>query len=154
MRPVVGVLDNLRSALNVGTILRTADGAGLNHLHLCGFTPTPENPKVAKTSLGSEDSVGWSHHFNALDCAAALRADGFQLWALEATAASEPLLEVIPPPADARIALVVGNEVDGVDADLLVLADRVVHLPMQGNKSSLNVGVAFGIAAYHLSFAS
>lgn len=152
VRPIVGVLDNLRSALNVGTILRTADGAGLRHLHLCGFTPTPENPKVAKTSLGSQDAIGWTHHCNTLDCAAALRADGFELWALEAAPSSAPLFAMPGPAPDARIAIIVGNEVDGVDTDLLTLADRVVHLPMQGEKSSLNVGVAFGIAAYWLTF--
>lgn len=151
-RTIVGVLDNLRSAQNVGTIVRTADGAGLRHLHLCGFTPTPENPKVAKTSLGSQDSIAWTHHFNAIECATALQVEGYELWALEASAASVAVLDLEPSAADAPIALVVGNEVDGVDADLLTMADRVVHLPMQGEKSSLNVGVAFGIAAYHLTF--
>lgn len=152
IRPVVGVLDNLRSALNVGTILRTAEGAGIAHLHLCGFTPTPENPKVAKTSLGAQESIGWTHHFDAIECAAALQADGYELWAVEAAPTSTPLFEVPRPGSDVRVAFIVGNEVDGVDAALLDIADRIVHLPMQGEKSSLNVGVAFGIAAYWLVF--
>lgn len=151
---IVGVLDNLRSALNTGTIIRAADGAGLAHLHLCGYTPTPENPKVAKTSLGSEHAVGWTHHFDALDLARQLKADGYELWALEATLHSVPLFDQQAPGPDTKLAFIVGNEVAGVDPDLLDIADRVVALPMHGTKTSLNVGVAFGIAAYWLGFSS
>jgi len=128
---VVGVLDNVRSALNTGTILRAAEGAGLDHVHLCGITPTPDNPKVIKTALGSEFSVA-------------------QLWVVEVAATAEPLLTQPPPTPDATVAVVVGNEVTGVDPALIERADRLVHLPMVGTKTSLNVGVAFGIAAYWL----
>lgn len=151
-RTVVAILDNLRSALNAGTILRAAEGAGMAHVYVCGFTPTPENPKVLKTSLGSELTIGWSRHLNALDAITLVRAEGYEVWALEATSSST-LLSGAPAPSEApRVAFIVGNEVAGVDPALLERADRVLHLPMQGTKTSLNVGVAFGIAAYQLSF--
>lgn len=151
-RSVVGVLDNLRSAANTGTIIRTADGAGIEHMHLCGFTPTPENRKVLKTSLDSERSIDWSHSFNSLDVADLVKSEGFELWVLEATPDSTPLFDAPGPDEVPRVAFVVGNEVAGVDPGLIERADRVVHLPMQGIKMSLNVSVAFGVAAYWLAF--
>ncbi len=146
------LLDNLRSAWNVGSILRTADGAGVRHLHLCGTTPTPDHPKVAKTSLGAEQQVAWTYHRNVLDAAEALRAEGVALWALETTSESWGLYEAVAALLDGNhppnVALVVGNERAGVDPALLARCDRVVALPMRGGKASLNVAVAFGAAVY------
>jgi len=149
-RRVVAVLDNVRSALNTGTILRAAEGAGIQHVHLCGITPTPENPKVIKTALGSEFSVSWSHHRDAVDLADELQAAETELWAVEVAASAEPLFAQPSPATDVPIAIVVGNEVAGIDPALMERADRLVHLPMTGSKTSLNVGVAFGVAAYWL----
>ena len=149
--PLTALLDNVRSAFNVGSIFRCADGAGVAHLYLCGVTPTPAHPKVAKTALGAEQSVGWSHHANAVDLARQLKAEGELLWALEDGPAAQSLAEVAPP-AGADVILVVGNEVTGVDPGLLALCERTVAIPMWGVKRSLNVAVAFGVAVYALRF--
>ncbi len=148
-RNVIAVLDNIRSVQNVGGIFRSADGAGITHLHLCGITATPKHPKMAKVALGSEQSVAWSYHPNALDLVRELKAEGSAIWALEGGERAQNLTQSV---CDAEtIALVVGNEVTGVDLDILEIAERVVALPMRGVKESLNVATAFSIAAYYLS---
>ena len=150
--PLAALLDNIRSAYNVGAIFRTGDGAGLTHLHLCGITPTPEHPKVAKTGLGGERSLAWSYHANALDAARALVERGHTLWALEKGPGATPLFQLSPPEAPRPLVLVVGNEISGVDPAILDLCQGRVALPMAGVKGSLNVAVAFGVAAYWLAF--
>lgn len=147
------VLDNLRSAFNVGSILRTADGAGVKHAYLCGISPTPDNPKVAKTALSAEFAIPWSYATNGLETVADLKARGLPVWALEGGGAAEQLDELLDQ-TPTRLALVAGNELAGVDPGILRLCDRVVFLPMQGFKRSLNVAVAFGIAIYLVRFAS
>lgn len=153
-RAVVGLLDNLRSTLNVGSIFRTADGAGITRLVLCGITPTPENPKLVKTSLGAEQRIAWQYHRNALAAADALRAEGYLLAALETGAQSQPLYSLpLNRIAGRGLVLIVGNEITGVDPDLLDRCDLHVSLPMRGSKASINVAVAFGAAAYYLTSA-
>ncbi len=139
------LLDNIRSSFNVGSIVRSADGAAFRQIFFCGITPTPTNPKVAKTALGAEQAVAWSQHNNSLACATALRARGYQLWALEEHATAVSLFAT-PMPAGPLL-LIVGNEVTGVDPALLALCDRIVAIPMYGRKRSLNVATAFGSAA-------
>ena len=142
------LLDNIRSAWNVGSILRTADGFGFKHLYLCGITPTPENEAVTKTSLGAEEFVTWSAHKDALKLAGGLKKQGFAIWALEQTDDSESIDTAISSlTADQTTVLVVGSEVTGVDPGILEIADRVVHLTMRGQKRSFNVAVAFAVAA-------
>lgn len=147
--PLVVLVDNVRSLFNVGSIFRSADGAGISHLYLCGITPTPEHPKLAKTALGAEQSVPWTHYKNSLECAQLLVEAGYQLWALEATATATSIFTA-PLPA-APLVLVIGNEVAGVDAGLLAVCAQVVALPMYGAKRSLNVATAFGAAAVLLA---
>jgi len=150
-RDLVGVLDNIRSAWNVGAMVRTADGAGLTHLHLCGISAPPDHPKVAKTSLLDADDLPWTYHRNSLDAAVEIRAQGYELWALETSPESTSLFAPELRDGDQRrIALIVGHERAGVDPELQALADRHVHLPMFGTKSSLNAAVAFGAAIYWL----
>jgi 23S rRNA (guanosine2251-2'-O)-methyltransferase len=139
------LLDNIRSAWNVGAIFRTADGLGVQKLHLCGITPTPENPSVGKTALGADKSIPWTYARNALDAAEKLKAEGTHLWALEQAERAVPVTDRWTA-ADKSIALIVGNEVTGVDPGLLELCERIVYIPMQGKKRSLNVEVAFGVA--------
>lgn len=146
------LLDNIRSLYNVGSIFRTSDGAGARHLHLCGITPTPENPKLKKTALGADEVIGWTYHPDACLAAAMLKARGMRLWALEGGDRSEPLIHALPDIEGPPMVLVLGNEVSGVDPGILAQCDRVVSLPMQGIKSSLNTSVAFGIAVYTLRF--
>jgi len=153
--PVLNViLDNIRSAWNVGSMMRTADGAGVCHVYLCGVSPTPDNPKVAKTALGAEKSLPWSFHANGVEVARKLKDEGVRLWALEGGERSVPLYhsEQDSGSQHAPLALVVGNELTGVDPGLLELCERVVNLPMLGVKGSLNVAVAFGIAVYSIRF--
>ena len=153
VRPSVGLevlLDNIRSLRNVGSMFRTADGVGVGHMHLGGVTPTPDHPKLAKTALGAERTVPWTHYPDATIAAAELVADGKPLWALEGGSRSESVFDV--PELPGPIVLVCGHEVSGVDPRILDLCERVIHLPMLGTKDSLNVSVAFGIAAYALRF--
>lgn len=144
------LLDNLRSTYNVGSLLRTADGAGVAQVHVCGITPRPDHPRVAKTALGAEQTVPWRGHANSLDAAAAARARGLALWVLEAVDGAG---SIFTPPAalPGAILLILGNEVAGVDPDLVAMADRVVAIPMRGGKASLNVATAGGIAIYALT---
>ncbi len=126
------LLDNIRSLHNVGSIFRTADGAGVGHLYLCGITPTPDNPRLAKTALGAQNSVSWSYHVNGVETAVSLQQSGHCLWAIEATSDSCPLFAAPAPPPDRPLVLLIGNEKAGVDPGLLALSEQVVHLPMQG----------------------
>lgn len=150
---VEALLDNIRSVFNVGAMFRTADGAGLRRLYLCGITATPRHPKVAKTALGAEQTTPWTRHRNALDAAQQLQEQGAQLWALERREGSQNLFSTSPRKADAPIVLVVGNERAGIDPQLLARCNRVLHIPMAGKKESLNVAIAFGVAAYYLRHA-
>ncbi|MEZ4449334.1 MAG: TrmH family RNA methyltransferase [Nannocystaceae bacterium] len=146
------LLDNLRSLRNVGAILRSADGVGVRHVHVGGFTPPPDHPGMAKTSLGAERSVAWTRWRDGAAAAEALRARGLRLWALEGGPRSRPLFTAPRLPADAEVALVLGHEVSGVDPRILDLCDAVVRIPMLGIKGSLNVAVAFGVAAYAIRY--
>ncbi len=143
------LLDNIRSTWNVGAMFRTADGAGLQHLYLCGYTATPENPKVGKTALGAEQALTWTHHPNGVEIAQTLRAEGKRLVALEGGERAESIFQVNAWGHD-PVVLVVGNEIAGVDPGILALCDQVVSIPMLGVKESLNAAVAFGIAVYTL----
>jgi 23S rRNA (guanosine2251-2'-O)-methyltransferase len=155
------LLDNIRSAWNVGSILRCADGFGFAYAYLCGITPTPENDIVQKTSLGAEDSVRWSYHKDAVKLVNGLKQEGWKIIALEEderaiaiTDASTAGLDTISKntrstrPSAQREVLIVGNEVTGVDPELLDLCDTIYSIPMHGQKRSFNVAIAFGIAAY------
>lgn len=150
-----GLLDNIRSALNVGAVFRAADGAGLRKLWLGGITPAPtRQTQIAKTALGAEQAVPWESAPNALTLAADLKAQGYTLLALENAPNSRPLFSYRPESSSQNpMLLIVGSEQAGVDPGLLALADETLCLPMSGSKGSLNVAVAFGIAAYWLRFA-
>jgi tRNA G18 (ribose-2'-O)-methylase SpoU len=145
------LLDNIRSAWNVGSILRSADGFGFNHVYLCGITPTADNESVTKTSLGAEDSVPWSYHKDAVRLVKGLKVEGWNVYALEEAARSLALSQFPNSPASNPVVLIVGNEVTGVDPELLDLCDEIFHIPMRGEKKSFNVAIAFGVAAYALT---
>ena len=142
------LLDNIRSAWNVGSILRSADGFGFEHAYCCGITPTPENEAVTKTSLGAEDSVTWSYHKDAVRLVKGLKKEGWKVYALEE---DERAVEIRKEKGGKqRSVLIVGNEVTGVDPELLDLCDAIYFIPMRGEKKSFNVAIAFGIAAFAL----
>lgn len=152
LQPLEVLLDNIRSAHNVGSIFRTADGAGVRHLHLCGVTPTPAQVAVKKTSLDAEKSIPWSYHLNGKLAIQGLKAQNFAIWALETGNDSISLFEVEYPSSTQPILLVVGNEISGIDPGILMLAERKVSIPMRGLKESLNVSNAFSIAAYTICY--
>lgn len=145
------LLDNIRSIWNVGSIFRTSDGLGIRKLYLCGITPTPENEAMHKTSLGAEETVVWEYSRNALETAKKLKANGHTLIALEQDSRAKPL-ETTNEWSYQKTILIVGNEVTGVDPELLDLCDHILYIPMHGQKSSFNVEVSFAIAAYALRY--
>lgn len=147
------LLDNIRSIHNVGSMFRTADGAGLAHLHLCGMTATPAHIKMSKAALGAQEKVSWSYNSNGLEKAVALKNQGYKLWAIEAAQNAQPFFSEGLRLPHSRVVVVVGNENAGVDPGIQQICDRILSLPMYGFKESLNVAVAFGIVSYHLCFA-
>jgi len=147
------LLDNIRSLYNVGAIMRTADGAGIKHLHVGGITAPPTHPKLAKTALGAESALPWSQHRNSVQAVGKLKASGYEIWVLEEGETAVNLFTTaLTSEANQPILLVIGNEKVGVDPDIRHLADHTFALPMSGVKNSLNVAVAFGIAIYQIQF--
>lgn len=144
-RPLCFVLDNLRSAFNVGSIFRLADAVGVDEVYLCGYTPTPEQDQVKKTSLGSEESVRWSNPKDLPTALHTLKSRGYHIVALET---AEKSLDFYSTPLKTPTAFVVGNERFGLDYPSLPLCDEVRTLPQVGIKNSVNVAVALGAAAF------
>lgn len=151
----VVLIDNVRSAHNVGSLFRTCDGAGVSHIILCGYTPAPvdrfgrERAEIVKTSLGASSMIVWEQAETleaTLSKIALLKNDGFTIVALEQTDASISLYDFTVPK---KVAYIVGNEIEGVSPQLLQASDVVVEIPMLGKKESLNVGVAAGIMLFH-----
>ena len=141
------ICENIRSLYNVGSVFRTSDALGVKKIWLCGITGTPEQRGLQKVSLGAENSVAWEHAGSAWRVVERLKRQGYKIVALELTKDSQ---NVKMAKFSGKVALIIGNEVDGVSATLLKRADAVVHIPMRGVKESLNVSVAFGIAAWEI----
>lgn len=150
--PLAVLLDNIRSAWNVGSILRSADGFGFTHAYLCGITPTPEHDAVKKTSLGAEDFVTWSYHKDAVKLVKGLKLEGWKVVALEKDERASPISQFADSQFLDPIIFIAGSEVTGVDPELLDIADQIYYIPMHGQKRSFNVAVAFGVAGYAVSF--
>jgi tRNA G18 (ribose-2'-O)-methylase SpoU len=146
--PLRLVVHNVRSIHNVGSIFRTSDAARIEHVHLTGFTGTPEHKDLHKTALGAQDSMSWSKHESPLPLLDELRDQGYSIAVLEQTDSSLPPAQASPE--SFPLCLVVGNEVRGVDDDIVEAADLAFELPQYGAKISMNVGVAYGIAVYDL----
>lgn len=152
---MVVLLDNIRSAFNVGSILRTADAVGVEQVILGGHTPGPidrfgrVNERVTKVSLGAEKSVSIAHEEDLFETVSELKKRNFVIVALEQHKGSQNIFKKINI-LHANLALILGSEVDGISPRLLSLCDYILEIPMYGSKESLNVAVAFGIAAYAL----
>ncbi|MDQ7823228.1 MAG: RNA methyltransferase [Candidatus Eremiobacteraeota bacterium] len=145
--PIGVVLDNIRSAYNVGSIFRTADAARVEKLYLCGVTAYPPNDKLEKTALGAVDFVPWEYHGQTLALVRHLKDEGAAIVSLETAAGSICHFQYrFPKP----VFLVVGNEVDGVSREVLRLSDAIVEVPVWGMKNSINVAALFGIVIYEL----
>lgn len=141
------ILHNIRSAYNVGAIFRTADAVGVSKIYIGGYTPTPENPKVAKTSLGAEKTVKWEKYFNTWKLVEELKSKKVNVVALEQSATSQDYKRFKPK---FSLAVVVGNEVKGLSSNILKRVDSIWHIPMRGKKESLNVMVATGVFLYKI----
>ena len=142
------LLENIRSLHNVGSIFRTADGAGWDKVILAGYTGTPPDRRIEKVSLGAEEFVLWEKQESGVEVVQALKKESFGIYALEQTSKSVNLMDFQPPEKD--FVLVVGNEVEGVSPELLSLCDVHLEIPMRGEKGSLNVSIASGVAMYRL----
>jgi tRNA G18 (ribose-2'-O)-methylase SpoU len=149
--PFTALLEDVRSLWNVGSIFRTADGAGFGRLFLCGITGCPPRKEIAKTSLGAEQNLPWEFHSSALEVLAELKKQQVFILGLERTANSRPLQNLIADGLPRPLCLILGNEVTGIYRETLDQCDAVADLPMRGTKESLNVAVAFGVAAYMLT---
>lgn len=147
--PLVLVLDNVRSGMNVGSIFRTADAFALEKIILCGITAQPPHREILKTALGSTESVTWTYSEQTLAAVARLKADGYQILAVEQTTDKTWLQDFSPMP-NLKYALVLGNEVDGVDAEVLNACAGVLEIPQFGTKHSLNIAVAAGIVVWDI----
>lgn len=142
------ICNNIRSRENVGSIFRTSDAFGIDKIFLTGYTPAPPHPKISKTALGAENFVAWEKVFSITRLIKKLRADGFEIVALEQSQKSVSLAKHRPKK---KIALIIGNEVSGIPTRIMQQCDIVVEIPMRGKKESLNVAVAFGVVAYAIT---
>ncbi len=149
------IIDNVRSAYNVGSMFRTADGAGVSRIILVGYSPAPLDrfgriqSEIAKTSLGASAMIPWDSVASGESTSAriaALQQEGFTVVAVEQAPNALSLHEFSVPE---KVAYIVGNEIDGVSSELLHVSDVTIHIPMRGQKESLNVGVAAGIVLFH-----
>jgi len=145
--PLTLVLDNVRSGLNIGSIFRTADAFLVEKIVLCGITAQPPHREILKTALGSTESVAWEYRADTCEAIRSLREQGCQVLALEQAEPKIWLHEFFPE-KNTRYALLLGNEVDGVDEAALALCDGTLEIPQFGTKHSLNVAVAAGIAVW------
>ena len=146
------ILENIRSAYNVGAIFRTADGAGVSKIFLVGYTPAPidrfgrPQSEIHKTSLGASAVIEWEKSDDITEVITALQADDVQVVAVEQTADAVQLQNFTVPET---VAYILGNEIDGVSVEACQLSDVVLEIPMLGSKESLNVSVAAGVVMYH-----
>jgi tRNA G18 (ribose-2'-O)-methylase SpoU len=147
--PVIAVLDNIRSMHNVGSVFRTADAFLLHGIYLCGFTPRPPHRDINKTALGATETVEWKYFEKTADAVATLRTAGYKIVGIEQVEKSVPLNEFSFSDGE-KIAVIFGNEVSGVDEEVLRQCDACIEIPQLGVKHSLNISVAAGIVLWEL----
>ena len=146
--PLVVVLDHIRSLYNVGSIFRTADAMRLAGICLCGITATPPNVEIHKTALGAEDTVEWKYFKQTKDAVEWLRGEGYTILSVEQCEGST-MLNDFKPESDKRYAIVMGNEVKGVQQDIVDMSDGCLEIPQFGTKHSMNVSVTAGMVIWH-----
>lgn len=147
--PLIVVVDNVRSMHNVGSIFRTSDAFLVEKIFLCGITPTPPHREIQKTALGATESVAWKYAENTTEVIKQLKEDGWAVFALEQTTNSV-MLDKLSLDTEKKIAIVLGNEVDGVEQEVIDLCDKTVEIPQFGTKHSFNVSVSCGIFLWQL----
>lgn len=149
---VVLVLDNIRSAHNVGSAFRSADAFKVDKIYLCGICAVPPSAEIHKSALGAENTVPWEHFSNTLDAVQVLKSQGYTVISVEQTQKAVQLQDFIPQ-KDGRYALVFGNEVNGVSQDVVDASELSLEIPQFGTKHSLNVSVSVGVVLWHLQSA-
>lgn len=142
--PLVIVLDNVRSLLNVGSVFRTADAFASEAIYLCGITSTPPNPEIHKSALGAENSVNWKYFEDTLAAVKELREEGFTILSVE-QAEGSTMLDTFRPEQGKKYAVILGNEVKGVQQSVVDASDGCLEIPQFGTKHSLNVSITAGI---------
>ena len=147
--PLIIVLDNVRSMHNVGSVFRTADAFLAKGIWLCGFTPKPPHRDIHKTALGATETVQWEYMQSCLQAVESLNAEGYETWAVEQAKGSLPL-SAFGDASERKIAVIFGNEVEGVQSDILRICKGCIEIPQLGMKHSLNVSVAAGIVLWEL----
>jgi 23S rRNA (guanosine2251-2'-O)-methyltransferase len=148
--PVVIVLDDVRSAYNVGSIFRTADAFRVAGMYLCGISARPPHKDITKTALGATESVAWKYFDDAQEAVKALKMDGFRIYAVEQADESTPLDQFQPEEAS-KFAFIFGHEVFGVNEELLALSDGCIEIPQFGTKHSFNVAISAGIVLWDIT---
>lgn len=146
--PVVLVVDNVRSLNNIGAMFRTADAFLVERMALCGISSPPPSPEIHKTALGAEETVAWEYYADTTDAVARLRADGYTICCLEQVKGSIALQDFKVSDSE-KYAIVVGNEIDGVDQRVVDASDVALEIPQYGTKHSLNVSVSAALSLWH-----
>lgn len=146
--PIVVILDNIRSMHNVGSIFRTADAFLIESVYLCGFTPQPPHRDIHKTALGATETVNWKYYNTTLEAVQYFKKKHYTIWAIEQTTKSMALQNIAFHKKPS--AIIFGNEIAGVEADVLSLCDAAIEIPQYGTKHSLNVSVAAGIVLWQM----
>lgn len=147
--PVTLVLDNVRSALNVGSVFRTADAFLLEAIYLCGITAQPPNKEIFKSALGATETVAWQYFADTTDAIQILKKNGYTVICIEQAKGSISLREFYPLPA-AKLALIFGHEVNGVQQSVINMSDGCIEIPQAGTKHSLNIAVCSGIVIWDI----
>lgn len=147
--PLIIIADNVRSMHNVGSIFRTSDAFLVEKIYLCGITPTPPHREIQKTALGATESVDWQYVENTLEVVNQLKKEGWTILALEQTTNSV-MLDKLKVEKGEKIAIVLGNEVDGVNQEVINLCHKAVEIPQFGTKHSFNVSVSCGIMLWQV----
>jgi len=148
--PLVVVLDEVRSLHNIGSVFRTSDAFLVERIYLCGITATPLHPEIHKTALGAEDTVEWKYVKNTLDAVQELHCMGYTVWAIEQVEGST-LLDKLELDSGKKYAIVMGNEVKGVQQEVVDACDGCIEIPQYGTKHSLNVSVTAGIILWEFA---
>ena len=146
--PITIILDNVRSAINVGSIFRTSDAFLIENIILCGITATPPDKEILKAALGATDSVKWDFSENTIDAVKKLKAEGYHIIGIEQTDKSTMLNDINLPKKP--IAIIMGNEVNGVAQEVIDVCNTVIEIPQFGTKHSLNISVSTGIVIWEL----
>ncbi len=147
--PIIVVLENIRSAYNVGSVFRTGDAFLLEAVYIIGYSAVPPHKEIKKTALGAEESVTWKHFAKTSEAIAQLRADGYTVYAVEQVEGSISL-ENIKQAEGEKVAVILGNEVTGVEQDTIAACDGCIEIPQLGMKHSLNIATAAGVVLWEL----